>query len=218
MTRELHTKGLQTHERKSLARVGHWCGDSGGSRCGMLVSAHPPRSDLSRVRGPQNMLRHPQFLERVLKSRIRACRSFWTAHVLAAATLLLPLGIRRVLYWGGWYRRRFGVLPLRSLNGGAGLGSVTDDGHLYGALLDGRPRPYFGTIRQWHAVAVGPRRSGFAFAKVAEHFDAAMYDTTGIVSGHSLKHVLGALAVLWAVFAVLRCRRGRSQSDDGKNL
>src|SRR5260370_27995841 len=128
MTRELHTKGLQTHERKSLARVGHWCGDSGGSRCGMLVSAHPPRSDLSRVRGPQNMLRHPQFLERVLKSRIRACRSFWTAHVLAAATLLLPLGIRRVLYWGGWYRRRFGVLPLRSLNGGAGLGSVTDDG------------------------------------------------------------------------------------------
>jgi len=58
----------------------------------------------------------------------------------------------------------------------------------------------------------------YAFAKVAEHFDAAMYDTTGIVSGHSLKHVLGALAVFWAVFAVLRCRRGRSQSDDGKNL
>src|SRR4029450_7536372 len=126
MTRALHTKGLQTHERKALARVGPWRGDSGGSRCGMLFSAHTPRSDLSCVRGPQNSLRHPQFLERVLKSRIRACRSFWAAHVLAAATLLLPLGIRRVLYRGGWYRRRFGVLPLRSLNGGAGLGSVTD--------------------------------------------------------------------------------------------
>jgi hypothetical protein len=57
----------------------------------------------------------------------------------------------------------------------------------------------------------------YAFAKVAEHFDAAIYDTTGIVSGHSLKHVLGALAVLWVVFAVQRFRRGRSQSDDGKN-
>src|SRR2546425_9829222 len=103
------------------------------------------------------MLRHPQFLERVLQSRIRACRSFWTAHVLAAATILPPLGIRRVLYRGGLYRRRFGVLPLRSLNGGAGLGSVTYDGRLYGALLDGSPRPYFGTIRQCHAGAVGRR-------------------------------------------------------------
>jgi hypothetical protein len=64
-----------------------------------------------------------------------------------------------------------------------------------------------------------PQKSNFATepAKVAEHFDAAIYDTTGIVSGHSLKHVLGALAVLWAVFAVRRFRRGRSQSDDGKN-
>jgi hypothetical protein len=48
----------------------------------------------------------------------------------------------------------------------------------------------------------------YAFAKVAEHFDAAIYDFTGIVSGHSLKHVLGALAVLWVVFAVQRFRRG----------
>jgi hypothetical protein len=47
----------------------------------------------------------------------------------------------------------------------------------------------------------------YAVAKVAEHFDAAMYDATGIVSGHSLKHVLGSLAVLWAVFAVRRFRR-----------
>lgn len=47
----------------------------------------------------------------------------------------------------------------------------------------------------------------YALAKVAEHFDKAIYDVTGIVSGHSIKHVLGSLAVLWAVFAVLRFRR-----------
>jgi hypothetical protein len=47
----------------------------------------------------------------------------------------------------------------------------------------------------------------YALAKVAEHFDKTLYDATGIVSGHSLKHVLGALAVLWVVFAVLGCNR-----------
>ena len=47
----------------------------------------------------------------------------------------------------------------------------------------------------------------YALAKVAEHCDAAIFDTTGIVSGHSLKHVFGSLAVLWAVFAVLRLSR-----------
>lgn len=47
----------------------------------------------------------------------------------------------------------------------------------------------------------------YAVAKAAEHFDEAMYATTGIMSGHSLKHILGALAVLWVVFAVRRLRR-----------
>ena len=49
----------------------------------------------------------------------------------------------------------------------------------------------------------------YAMAKVAEHFDKVIYDITGIVSGHSIKHVLGSLAVLCAVFAVLRSNRGR---------
>src|SRR2546423_984564 len=65
----------------------------GGSRCGLLVSAAPPRSDLSRVCGPQNILRHPQLLERVLQSLIRAGRSFWTAYVLSAGIPHAPLGI-----------------------------------------------------------------------------------------------------------------------------
>ncbi len=47
----------------------------------------------------------------------------------------------------------------------------------------------------------------YTLAKVAEHFDKVIYDTTGIVSGHSIKHVLASLAVLWAVFAVPRLSR-----------
>ncbi|HEX9869353.1 MAG TPA: ceramidase domain-containing protein [Candidatus Tectomicrobia bacterium] len=46
----------------------------------------------------------------------------------------------------------------------------------------------------------------YALAKVAEHWDHVIYDTLGFVSGHSLKHVLGALAVLWAILAVRRFR------------
>jgi len=43
----------------------------------------------------------------------------------------------------------------------------------------------------------------YALSKAAEHFDKVIYDTTASVSGHSIKHVLASLAVLWAVFAVL---------------
>ncbi|MEO8332396.1 MAG: ceramidase domain-containing protein [Gallionella sp.] len=47
----------------------------------------------------------------------------------------------------------------------------------------------------------------YLLAKVAEHFDAAIYDALVVLSGHSIKHVLGSLAVLWAVFAVRRFGR-----------
>ena len=49
----------------------------------------------------------------------------------------------------------------------------------------------------------------YSLAKMAEHFDKVIYDTTGIVSGHSIKHVLGSLAVLWAFCAMLRHTEGR---------
>lgn len=50
----------------------------------------------------------------------------------------------------------------------------------------------------WLGAALG----SYVLAKLAEHFDAAIYAATGFVSGHSLKHVLGALAVLWALLAM----------------
>lgn len=49
----------------------------------------------------------------------------------------------------------------------------------------------------------------YALTKVAEHFDQVIYDTTGTISGHSIKHVFGSLAVLWAVFAVKRLSAGK---------
>jgi hypothetical protein len=43
--------------------------------------------------------------------------------------------------------------------------------------------------------------AAYALAKAAEYFDAAIYATTGALSGHSLKHLLAALAVWWAIRA-----------------
>ena len=47
----------------------------------------------------------------------------------------------------------------------------------------------------------------YALAKVAEHYDEVIFAATAAVSGHSIKHLLASLAVLWAVFAVLRSSR-----------
>lgn len=46
-------------------------------------------------------------------------------------------------------------------------------------------------------------------AKALEHFDASIYSTLGFVSGHSLKHVVAAAAVLCIVLAVPVTRRDR---------
>jgi Ceramidase len=47
----------------------------------------------------------------------------------------------------------------------------------------------------------------YALGKVAEHFDREILDALGVISGHSIKHLLGALAVLWAVMAAQRPAR-----------
>ncbi len=41
----------------------------------------------------------------------------------------------------------------------------------------------------------------YVLAKIAEFFDAAIYGATGFLSGHSIKHLLAALAVWWAIRA-----------------
>ncbi len=44
----------------------------------------------------------------------------------------------------------------------------------------------------------------YGLAKLAEYFDAGIYAANGFISGHSLKHLLGAVAVFWALRAMHR--------------
>jgi len=46
--------------------------------------------------------------------------------------------------------------------------------------------------------------ASYAMAKLAEYFDAGIYAATGFLSGHSIKHLLGALAIFFALKAVTR--------------
>jgi Ceramidase len=41
----------------------------------------------------------------------------------------------------------------------------------------------------------------YILAKGVEHFDLLIYEATGLISGHSIKHILGAIAVLCVIFA-----------------
>lgn len=53
----------------------------------------------------------------------------------------------------------------------------------------------------------------YALAKVAEQFDVAIYTAIGLVSGHALKHLLGALAIYFALKALRG--PGRSTAPTG---
>ena len=43
--------------------------------------------------------------------------------------------------------------------------------------------------------------AAYGLAKVAEHFDGGIYAATGLISGHSVKHLLAALSTFWIVLA-----------------
>ncbi|MBX3704335.1 MAG: ceramidase domain-containing protein [Steroidobacteraceae bacterium] len=47
----------------------------------------------------------------------------------------------------------------------------------------------------------------YVLAKVAEYFDGAVYALGGLVSGHSIKHLLAALAAWWLLRAFLKGTR-----------
>lgn len=44
----------------------------------------------------------------------------------------------------------------------------------------------------------------YASAKVAEYYDPAIFEWLGFWSGHTVKHLLSALAVLWVVLSFRR--------------
>ena len=41
----------------------------------------------------------------------------------------------------------------------------------------------------------------YALSKITEHFDLGIFETTGMISGHSIKHLLASLALLFFVLA-----------------
>ena len=51
--------------------------------------------------------------------------------------------------------------------------------------------------------------AGYGVAKIAEQFDGAIYDAVGL-SGHSIKHFVSSVAVLFAVFAMLEMKVPRA--------
>ena len=57
----------------------------------------------------------------------------------------------------------------------------------------------------WGTLAI------YVLAKLAEHFDIAIFTATGVMGGHALKHLLGALAVVLAVQAMHDPARHRRQ-------
>ena len=111
---------------------------------------------------------------------------------------------------------RAGIICLPILSA-LGLGTI-----LYWSLLGGDLRPY-GLVQFYPMIAMPmmivmfpPRYSNSGFfwimfawygvAKVFELLDYQIYDMTGFITGHNIKHVCSGLSVLW-VYAMLRRRR-----------
>lgn len=110
----------------------------------------------------------------------------------ALLAVLLALGMGSVLYWAA--------------TEAAGRGDLRPYGfvHFYSVLLI--------PLLLW-CYPPRYRRGGdvlavlglYALALLAEWFDRPLLEWTGVVSGHTLKHLIGALAVWWAL-RMLRLR------------
>lgn len=55
----------------------------------------------------------------------------------------------------------------------------------------------------------------YAMAKVCEHFDRWFYETSGFVSGHTLKHLLAAGGAYLVIGSLVGKRRGKSYARTG---
>ena len=66
--------------------------------------------------------------------------------------------------------------------------------------------------------------AAYVLAKVLEHFDRQFLALGGIISGHTLKHVVAAIAallvchMLWYRSPVSGIPKGRSRSENGDHL
>ena len=108
---------------------------------------------------------------------------------------LIALGVASIAWW------------LRTELAGAG------DLRLYGAVqfLPMLLIPMMLVLRngqwiraRWLWAALG----AYAAAKLAEHFDAAIFSGLGWISGHGLKHLLAALSCWWVILALQKGTKG----------
>jgi hypothetical protein len=58
--------------------------------------------------------------------------------------------------------------------------------------------------RYTHGNAIHAVFAGYALAKDFEHFDREIFELTGVVSGHTLKHVAAGVAGLPVVYMLWR--------------
>jgi hypothetical protein len=116
--------------------------------------------------------------------------SWKLAHVLLWP--LLVIGVASVLYWA-WTESR-GTGDLRPYGLVQFLPIV-----LMPLLLLMSP------VNQRSAMWLWCTFAGYVLAKLAEHFDGPIFDAVGL-SGHSIKHVISSVAVLFAVRAMLQMK------------
>jgi hypothetical protein len=102
---------------------------------------------------------------------------------------LLIAGAGSVFYWA--WTEQLGVGDLRPYGLVQFLPML-----LLPLLLLMYPQRYVRNGLAWAALA------GYGLAKVAEHFDAGIYQALGWISGHALKHLIAALAIWWFILAI----------------
>jgi hypothetical protein len=114
------------------------------------------------------------------------------AGLLALVPMLL-VGIATVVYW---------ILSER-----AGRGNVVPYGVLQAyAVVVLLKLAVFHPSRYTHGNAIYAVFAGYVLAKLFEHFDAQIFELTGVVSGHTLKHVAAGIAGLPVVYMLWRRR------------
>jgi hypothetical protein len=62
--------------------------------------------------------------------------------------------------------------------------------------------------RYTHGNAIYAVFAGYLLAKVFEHYDRQIFELTGMISGHTLKHVVAGLAGLPVAYMLWRRRLG----------
>lgn len=126
----------------------------------------------------------------------------WASAAALAASL--SIAVLSVLYW--WGTEQFGIGDLRPYFAVQFMPMLLVPAALAMRLPVTSPTAVPG--RDWIIVL-----TLYAAAKLAESLDHAVLATNGVMSGHTLKHLLAAAAAAWLLRAVVRAARGISSDS-----